>query len=355
MHSFSGFSIRPFFPLLCLLALLSGCNPSEEEVPLDDIQIQFKVHRLELEFLEAGKQIIAEPQTDSIALYQKFFADDRAFLADWLFYGDMETASDSVLATIMAEFLADSNTVPLLEDIERTFPASGPNPADDLEDFFKRFSHYFPDKIIPTVVTFADGYPHTIQAGLEQMFISPRHLGIGLQYLMGPDYLHYPPDMPKYLRRRMSPEHLPASVAHRYADAMIPPPSIETNPTLIDHIVHQGIQMRFVDKLLGPAIPDSMKLFYTSSQYEWAVSFEKRAYKDLVPVLYDIDSELIRRYIDDSPFTSQLHRESAPRLGQFIGWKIVDQYMEKETEKSLADLIEQRDFQRIFKASGYRP
>ena len=306
------FRFRALLPTCLLLLLAFGCNPSNEDVPLDDIQIQFDSYRLDLEFLKAAREFEANPAADSSAIYQNYFADDRPFLADWLFYGDDQTASDSLLTTIMAEFLSDSNTVPLLEDVAQRFPPDGPDPIAPLEDFFKRFSFYFPDKAIPKVVAFADGYPPTIQAGLEQMFVSPRFLGIGLHYLLGPDYQHYPPDMPKYLRRRMAPEHLPATVAHRYADAMIPEPSVVDNPVLIDHIVHQGIQMVFVDKLLGPDVPDSTKFFYTSPQIDWAITFEQRAYKDLVPVLYDIDAELVRRYIDDSPFTSQLHRESAP-------------------------------------------
>lgn len=355
MRSFSSKFPKSFLILLLPALLMWACTPSAEEVPLDDIDIDFSVHHLEREFLEAAQALKQNPELDSAALYKTYFADDRPFLADWLFYGDMEVASDSLLATIMYEFIADEKTLPLMEDVAAAFPEDGPDPVAPLEDFFKRFSHYFPDKAIPRIVTFADGYPRSIQAGIEQMFIAPKHLGIGLHYLLGPNYTYYPTDMPQYLRRRLQPEFLPVSVAQRYADAMIPEPAFETNPALVDHIVHQGIQMVFVDKLLGPSIADSMKLFYTQQQMEWAQAYEQQVYKEIVPDLYDIDPTLVRRFIDDSPFTSQLNRESAPRMGQFIGWKIVELYLEKNPDTSLAALIEVRDFKSIFKASGYRP
>ena len=291
---------------------------------------------------------------DSSVVYKKHFAQNRAFLTDWMFGGDDRIATDSVLTIVMHEFIKDPHGRALLDSTAKRLPA-GYDPTPELTDFFKRFHCYFPQKAIPAVVTYVDGYPPTMQQGIDQVFISPRFLGIGLHYFLGPDFKFYPSDMPKYIRRRCTPEHLPAHVAHKIAETMVHEPDLTKNPVLIDYVIHQGFRLTLVDKLLGPAVPDSIKLFYTTSQMEWANYYEGKAYKDMMVDLYELDAQLLRRYLDDSPFTSQLNRESAPRLGQFLGWKIVKQYMADHPGERLEDLIKRTDYKTIFQEANYRP
>ncbi len=341
--------------LLGIILLFASCNDGVDDIPLDEVSINYRSHRLDLDMYTASQAYLGTPRPDSSKLYNQYFAAHRDFLVDWIFYGEDSLATDSVLTVFMAEFLSDSNAAKLFSDIEERFPASGEDPLAGMENLLLRFKYYFPTEPTPVVITFADGFPGSIQASLEQSFISRRYIGIGIHYLMGKDYRFYPPDMPQYLRRRCNPEHLPSLIAHQYADFFIPPPPVESNPVLVDHVVQQGLQMYMVDKLLGPEVPDSLKLYYTDQQMLWANTYEARAYKEMVEVLYDVDAGLIRRYTNDSPFTSQLARESAPRLGQFIGWKIVKKYAEKHPEQSLSELIAHRDYQVVFRKSGYRP
>jgi len=337
------------------LLILSGCEPEVEDIPWEDVSINYKSHRLDLDMFAAAEAYAQDSTLNAFEVYQERFANHREFLVDWIFYGNDSIATDSVLSIFLYDFLNDPNALQLFTDIEERFPEGGENPLASLEELFKRYKFHFPRNTVPVVVTFADGFPPTIQAGLEQLFLNKRYLGVGIHYLLGKSYRFYPPDLPQYLRRRCNPEHLPSSVAHKFAETLIPPPNIEDNPVLIDHVVHRGLQMHLVDQLLGPVTEDSIKLYYTTTQMEWANSFEARAYKEMVELLYEVDATTIRRYVEDSPFTSQLARESAPRLGWFIGWKIVQHYAEKFPDEKLEALIYRRDFQTIFKKSGYRP
>ena len=342
-------------PLLAVILTISSCNNSPEDIDLDEVSIDFKTHRFDLDMYQFSKAYQQGERPDSTAIYKQYLKPHKAFILDWLFYGDERIGTDSVLTVFMTEFLADTNTYNLLNDIQNAFPAGGADILTGMENLLLRFKYYFPTDPVPAVLTFADGYPPSVQAGLEQVFITQRHIGVGIHYLLGASYKYYPPDMPQYLRRRCNPDFLPSLVAHQYADLLVPPPAIDKNPVLIDHVVQQGLQLYLVDKLLGPEVPDSMKLYYTEEQMLWANTYEARAYKEMVGLLYEVDAYTIRRYTDDSPFTSQLARESAPRLGQFIGWKIVSKYAEKFPEESLTDLISHTDYQKLFKKSGYRP
>ncbi len=340
---------------LVVALFFTSCSEGGKESVTDEVSIDYRSHRLDLDMYTVSQAYQNNPRPDSSILYKQYFAVHRDFLVDWIFYGEDSLATDSVLTVFMAEFLSDPNAAALFSDIEKRFPPSGEDPFAGMENLLLHLKYYFPSHPTPVLFTFADGFPGTFQAGLEHLFISRRYIGVGIHYLMGKSYRFYPPDMPQYLRRRCNPEHLPSLVAHQYADFFIPPPPVESNPVLLDHIVYHGLKMYLVDKLLGPEVPDSIKLFYTDQQMLWANTYEARAYKEMIGDLYNFDAALIRRYTGDSPFTSHLARGSAPRLGQFIGWKIVQNYAEKHPEESVAELIARTDYKAIFQRSGYRP
>lgn len=338
---------------ICLL-LLAGCGGGEADIPYEDVEVRLKVHRLHDDMYRAT-QDIRQNQADSLAVYREYFVQHRDFITDWMFYGNDSIATDSILTVMMYEFVNDPNGQQLLDTLHTAFEAQGFDPKNVLTEPMQRFKYYFPNKALPSFVTFVDGYPQTAQQGIDQIFISPRYFGIGMHYFMGPEFKYYPPDLPKYIRRRCTVEHLPSLVVHKLADVMIPKPDLSTNPVLLDFIVHEGIKLYFVDKVLGPQVHDSLKIFYDATQIEWANAWEAKAYSDMVDQLYEINPDLMRRYVDDSPFTSQLNRKSAPRLGQFIGWKIVTAYMANNLDVQLDGLVRQTDYKAIFQQAKYRP
>lgn len=338
---------------LLAMGLASGCDDAPADIQLDDIQLDLQVIRLDEALYYSIQTIQADTNVQPKTLFDKHFQESKGFITDWMFGGNDSIATDSLIGDAMGAFSADPHGQVLLDTLHEVLGSW--DIAAELTAPLKRYKHYFPNKQTPQIVAYADGYPRTAQAGLDQIFISPTYLGIGVHYFMGPSFQYYPLDLPRYIRRRCTPPHLASLVVHKMADVMIPEPELSKNPVLVDYAIHAGIKMYFVDKLLGPEVSDTLKLFYEASQLDWANLYEGRIYKDLVVDLYAADATLQRRYVDDSPFTSQLNRGSAPRLGQFIGWRIVSAYMEKHPETTLDALVEMRDYQKIFKDSGYRP
>jgi hypothetical protein len=337
--------------LLCFL--WASCGGGEKDVPLDEISLDLQVIRLDEALYQAMSDVQKDSTVTAEALYKARFQEGHDFIVDWMFRGDDSIATDSLIGGVMKEFVSDEHGIALLDTLHKVL--GGVDLKAELTNLFKRYKHYFPQKATPIVVAFVDGFPPTAQSGLDQINISPRFLGIGMHYFMGPSFRFYPEDLPKYIRRRCTPEHIPAQVAHKMADMIVPKPDLGKNPVLIDYVIHEGIKMYFVDQLLGPESNDTLKLYYAATQLDWATLYEGRVYKDLVTDLYSADAELQRRYIEDSPFTSQLNRQSAPRLGQYIGWKIVKEYMKKHPDQTLDGLVQMADYQKIFKDSGYRP
>lgn len=335
------------------ILISQSCGNEPKDVPLDEIKLDLTVIRLDEALYNSAKAIEKDSTIGPEALFKDYFQESKGFVTDWMFGGNDSIATDSLIGDALGAFGRDRYGAHLLDTIHEVL--GGMDLKAALENLLKRYKHYFPNKQTPVVVAFVDGYPRTAQAGLDQIYISPTYLGIGMHYFMGPGFQYYPIDLPKYIRRRCTPEHIPALVVHKMADLIVPEPELNKNPVLIDYVIREGIRMVFVDKLLGPQVSDSIKIFYESSQLDWANLYEGRVYKDLVTDLYSADAALQRRYVDDSPFTSQLNRGSAPRLGQFIGWRIVSEYLRKFPDVTLDALVQMKDYQKIFKDSGYRP
>lgn len=336
------------------LIALSACNPAApEDIPLDDVVIDLKVVRVDEALYQSGQGLRLDTTLSAQAIFDKYFKESDGFITDWMFGGNDSIATDSLIGDAMAAFSADPQGQVLLDTVHQVLGGWDIHAA--LINPFKRYKYYFPNKPTPIIAAYVDGYPRTAQAGLDQIYISPTYLGIGVHYFMGPSFQYYPLDLPRYIRRRCTPEHMPSLVVHKMVDVIVPEPDLRKNPVLIDYVIHEGIKMYFVDKLLGPEVSDTLKLYYEASQLDWANLYQGRIYKDLVVDLYSADATLQRRYVDDSPFTSQLNRGSAPRLGQYIGWRIVSEYMAKHPDVTLDALVEMRDYQKIFKDSGYRP
>jgi hypothetical protein len=347
--------IRLLLLVFLAVTLAQSCSSGIDDVDIDDIDLELDVKSLDQAMYQASQDMRGATQIDSLAIYNKHFAGFRDFLVEWMYYGQDSGVTDTMLARMMIGFSGDPYGQSLLDTIQVKLYAQGFDPSAMLIAPFKRYQFYFPERKIPSIVTFADGFPPTAQAGTEQLVATPHFLGIGVHYLLGSHFGYYPPDLPVYIRRRFTPEHLPSLVVHRLADAVVPQPRLEDNPVLLDYIIREGLKMHFVDKILGPTVHDSLKLYYDAVQLDWATFYEGKSYLDLMEHLYDIDYELVRRYVEDSPFTSQLNRKSAPRLGQFLGWKIVRSYVEKHPEEELDALVQRTDYQKIYKDARYRP
>ena len=72
-------------------------------------------------------------------------------------------------------------------------------------------------------------------------------------------------------------------------------------------------------------------------------------------LLFSTDQAAYSKYINDGPTTNGFPKESPAKIGAWIGWRIVNTYMEKSKNINLTDLLRERDAQKILEVSGYKP
>jgi hypothetical protein len=220
----------------------------------------------------------------------------------------------------------------------------------ELTKAFRYYSYYFPEKIVPKVITIISGFSYPVVCDSTS-------LGISLDMYLGPAYRFYStlePPLPNYLRSRMHKNYLVCDAMKGWAESDYG--IDESSARMIDFMISNGRILYFLDKVV-PETPDSIKTGFTDAQVEWCKANEKRIWSFFVDnkLLFSIDPNLMNKYVNEGPTTNGFPKESPGNIGKFIGWKIVQSFMKNHPEISLQQLMEEKDLIRIFNESKYKP
>ena len=92
-------------------------------------------------------------------------------------------------------------------------------------------------------------------------------------------------------------------------------------------------------------------------QLAWAEKHEKRIWNYIAEqkLLFSTDKIEIRKFVGDGPYTSIFTDVSAPRAGAFVGFKIVDSFMDNNKGVTLKQLMEEADSRKILSGAKYNP
>jgi hypothetical protein len=121
-------------------------------------------------------------------------------------------------------------------------------------------------------------------------------------------------------------------------------------------MIRNGIELYIKQKLL-PETPDSVNMEFTSTQLEWLRNNEAQIWAFLLEedLLYSVDYRRFQKLITPSPNVPNMPPEAPGRVANWVGYRIICDYMDAHPNESLPDLLEDRDPQIILAESGYKP
>lgn len=222
---------------------------------------------------------------------------------------------------------------------------------EKLEEGFRFYKYYFPERDVPIIYTVITEY-------LGAIILPPNEQAvlIGLDMFLGPDYpvyYYHPLDLPRYITRTLKPEYIPAKLFEGLADDMLGDPP---GDRLLDGMIHNGKKMYLLDCFL-PNEPDSIKWGFTADQMDWCYQNEGELWQYFIAqeLLYDTDYQKIRKFISQSPSSPGMPPEAPGRTGNYIGYRIIQQFMKKNPETTLQELLENKDSQKILDEARFRP
>ena len=80
----------------------------------------------------------------------------------------------------------------------------------------------------------------------------------------------------------------------------------------------------------------------------WAFFFKEELF-------YKTNMMEINKYVNPSPDSPGMPEGAPGRTGNYMGWQIVKAYMKRHPDKSIMDLIQMADAQKIMNESRFKP
>jgi len=217
----------------------------------------------------------------------------------------------------------------------------------EFEDAFSNLQHYYPEVPLPKIQTLITGFD-------TDLFISDTLIVVGLDFYLGPG-AKYRPNMYEYILQQYIPQNIVPSVMLLYGiDGQINATNMNDRTVLADMISY-GKSFYFAKRML-PCTPDSILINYTRKDIEGSKKNQDLIWFRLVEdkVLYSTANQVKQHYLGERPKTVEVGPECPGRIGQWVGWQIVNSYMKSHKETTLQELMKIEDADRLFKESKYK-
>lgn len=200
---------------------------------------------------------------------------------------------------------------------------------------FKYLRYYFPQIVVPKSIIYYNSLYHA------NIFCGKKELGIGIECYLGPNS----PSVKKlpsqeffqWLKNSMRLEYLKRDALSAWIISNYIP---DNSTSVVENMIRWGKIIYLVERCL-PEDDQNYLLRYSKEKFNWAEKNERLIWKYLVneQLLFSKNDRDISFLINEGPFTIGLPEKSPDRLGQYIGWKMVHDYMEEHENTSLRDLV----------------
>ena len=221
---------------------------------------------------------------------------------------------------------------------------------NDLTGLFSRTKFYYPKFHVPKVYTLVSGFGVDLE-------VKDSVLVIGLEYFLS-DSAHYSPrsngmPLPSYILKRLKKRFLVPQIAMVEADRFCEIDILDN--TMMGEMIKWGRIYYFMERTM-PCLHDSLLTGYSAEELEevngnlktiWAHYLDKNLF-------FSTDFFLIKKYCDERPKVIEIGDDCPGRIGRWLGWQIVRKWA-KVKNKTLQEVMAEKDSRKIFSESGFKP
>jgi uncharacterized protein YjaZ len=254
---------------------------------------------------------------------------------------------DTDYAAKLKRFISDKDMRNAYKDCQSVYPDVN-YLKDEFTKTFKYYKHYFPNKNIPKVVTMMSGFNYPV-APLDST------LGIGLEMYLGSNSIYYKMlAFPKYKSMFMNKENIMPDVIRQWTLNTFPYNMNKSD--FLSQMIYMGKILYLTDALI-PDFADTLKIQYSKKQMQYCTQNEFNIWSYFISQkkLYTTDQAEIMKFTADGPFTSALSKDAPPRIAYWVGLRIVKQYMDKNPDITMQQLMDETDAQKILTKAKYKP
>ncbi|MBQ2190344.1 MAG: hypothetical protein II452_05695 [Paludibacteraceae bacterium] len=330
--------------LLCIVTL-TACHRGRTYFPKDLEPQQIELVRFDNALLNVRCDDTLSTQVDIRVLYDEYPIFMPLWVEDIL---GIPSADTAYLAQALPQFLNDTlygfkqtnaREKKLFEDVSDL--------QSSLNQAFARIQYLYPDTEIPSFYLFISGFNAPIYFGDEL-------IGIGADMYLGSDYEYYNRVVYEYQKQTMRKECIPVDVVSAYLFRTIPYTSSKSR--LLDQMIYRG-KIMYLTAQIFDKTPAYEVMGWTKEQWQWCERNERGIWHLVMDKrdLFKTESLILTGYLNDGPFTSEVSQDAPGRLGIWLGWRIVESYMEHNEDVTLLQLMAEGDAQKILEESYYKP
>ena len=332
--------MRIVWIVLVSAVLLWGCGKNEDDQctfrpDVGDIEVDFSMEQFE------DSIITISSKEQLVALLTR-----QPMMRDYIF---RRTAypNDSIFINEIYKRVTNPHFDTLYFETRRVFPELT-ELRSEFEEAFKNLKYYYPDFTPPRIQTMISGLD-------TDLFVSDTLIIVSLDFYLGKG-ARFRPDTYDYLLRQYEKENIVPSCMLIYGiNERYNATNLQDRTVLADMIAY-GKSYYFAKHML-PCVPDSVFTWYTEKEIIGARRNQDLIWARLIQdkVLFETSHMVKQRYLGERPKTLEIGEECPGRIGQWVGWQIINAYMNSHPEVTLPELMQNDDAQEIFKDSHYKP
>ena len=341
--------IKPYILVFLMITIL-GCQNKDDQNNVGRIQptIPCNIIRFDQELVSLNKD---EVTADFDRLRTKYPA-----FSDLYFNQIVPVPEDMPLRDFISKTIADTLYLDLYSEVQKSYKdltSLEREICQTLENYLKIFPGS--NQSVPNIYTFISGFVYQCFLFSDE---NGEGIGLGLDLFLGDefDYRSLNPTDPAfsdYLTRTYNREHVTRKIAEVLIEDKLPPP---TKNDFMTYMIWGGKKLFILDKILDFK-PDTIITEFTENQLNWSREnqagiwnyfFEKNLF-------YATNPNLFNKLIAPAPGVPDMPPDAPGGVANYIGWLIVEAYMERNPNESIMDLIANMDAQDILDKSRYKP
>lgn len=336
-------SIQLMAVCMLMIGMTVGCNCNKNTkiVDVSDIELDMQLARFDQDMMAVDTNNIDAGVKELLQNYPDFMP---LFCRDLMGFGDVEREYEKTTDNIHL-FLTDPAVRRLFDSVQLAYPSLDPQ-NEKLEEALKHYKYYFPNAAVPKVVPFVSYF------GWGAITYDTTVLGIGLDMYLGKEF-GYPTTIPAFVQKSLSEEYMVAQ-SMRVLTALQYDFKVE-GETLLEGMITNGKQQYLLD-LLMPRAAEFVKIDWTVEDINWCKANEPEIWKFFIEkdLLYKSNFQENKKYLTAGPTTAGMPPDAPGNIGTWVGWQIVNKFMENNPKVTL-DALMAMDAQQILAKSKYKP
>lgn len=236
------------------------------------------------------------------------------------------SVTDPAMPSNLATFLREPYVKRLEQRIHERFNDL-PGRHARLTDAFRHLKAHLPKAAMPEEIVYMNSYFSS------SAFCTEKEIAIGLERYLGAktDVIAELPtqDFFPWIKAKMDPQYLERDAVAAWIMSNIV--EEKDRPSNIEAIIRWG-KILYLTEAAFPDMPKHWVMRYSEKDYQWALDNERAFWEDYLikeKILFESDEQTQANLLNDAPFTSGIPLKGPDRLGQFLGWRIIQSYMEQ--------------------------